>query len=179
MLTPSFDLSRDHFLGDSEASVELIQYGGYQCRHCGDVLAVIRQLQQALGEDLKFVFRHFPMPNLHNLALETAVAAEAAGMQGKFWAMHYKILENQIYLNRASLSLFAEEIKLDLGLFELHRKNRHLFKKITNDFESGIHSHVNGTPTFFINGLRYNGFDDFQSLYKVCRFAAGYYKMVI
>jgi protein-disulfide isomerase len=100
-------------------------------------------------------------------------------MQGKFWAMHYKILENQIYLSRASLSLFAEEIKLDLGLFELHRKNRHLFKKITNDFESGIHSHVNGTPTFFINGLRYNGFDDFQSLYKVCRFAAGYYKMVI
>ena len=166
-------------MGHSDAPVELVQYGGYQCRHCGDVLPVVRQLQQTMGSDLKYVFRHFPLPNLHDFALETAVAAEAAGMQGKFWAMHYKILENQIYLNRASLNRFAEEIKLDMRLFELHRKNRFLFKKITNDFESGIRSGVNSTPTFFINGLRYNGFDDFQSLSNVCRFAAGYYKMVI
>jgi protein-disulfide isomerase len=179
MLTPSFDLNRDHFFGNIHAPLELMQYGGYQCSHCGDVLPVIRQLQESLGEDLRFVFRHFPLSNLHHLALDAAVAAEASGLQGKFWSMHYKILENQLYLNRASLNVFAEELGMDMSLFGLHRRNRHLFKKITNDFESGIHSGVNGTPTFFINGLRYNGFDDFQSLYKVCRFATGYYKMVI
>jgi protein-disulfide isomerase len=179
MLRPTFDAERDHYLGDSNAPVELVQYGGYECRHCGDVLPVLRQLKESLGDDMKIVFRHFPLPNLHPLALDAAVAAEAAGVQGKFWLMHNRIMENQLYLNRASLNAFAEEIKLDMALFGLHQKNRHLFKKITNDFEGGIHSGVNGTPTFFINGLRYNGFDDFQSLYKVCRFSAGYYKMVV
>ena len=179
MLRPTFDAERDHYLGDLNAPVELVQYGGYQCRHCGDVLPVLRQLKESLGDDLKIVFRHFPLPNLHHLSLDAAVAAESAGIQGKFWQMHFKILENQFYMTRASFDGFAEEIRLDMSLFGLHRRNRNLFKKISSDFESGIHSGVNGTPTFFINGRRYNGFDDFEGLYKVCRFAAGYYKMII
>jgi protein-disulfide isomerase len=114
------------------------------------------------------------LPNLHHLALEAAVAAEAAGLQGNFWAMHTKIMDNQFHLNRASLNSFAEEIGLDMGEFISNFKNRHLLRKITSDFESGIHSGVIGTPAFFINGLMYNGFDDFNSLYKVCSLAANF-----
>src|SRR5712672_1524188 len=113
MLKPLFNSGRDHYWGDLNAPVELMQYGGYQCRHSGDVWPVVKQLKEFLGDDLRYVFRHFPMPNLHPLALEAAVSAEAAGMQGRFWAMHIKILDNQFYLNRASLNVFAEELKLD------------------------------------------------------------------
>jgi protein-disulfide isomerase len=179
MLRPLFDIKRDHYSGIPEAPVELVQYGGYQCRHCGDVLPVIRQLQETMGVNLIYIFRHFPLPNLHHLALDTAAAAEAAGLQGKFWAMHNMILENQLYLNRASLSFFADEIDLDMALYNKHLNSRQLYDRIISDFESGIHSGVNGTPTFFVNGLRYNGFDDFNGLYKVCRYASNYYKMVL
>jgi protein-disulfide isomerase len=177
MLKLSFDSNRDHFWGDLNAPIELIEYGGYQCRHSGDVWQVVTQLKDTFGKELKYVYRHFPLPNLHNLALETALAAEAAGVQGKFWVMHNKIMENQLHLNRASLNLFANEIGLDMGEFIRHSKSRHLYKKIKNDLESGIHSGVNGTPTFFINGLMYNGFNDFNSLYRVCKFATDFYKV--
>jgi protein-disulfide isomerase len=172
MLKPSFSSSRDHYWGDLDAPVELLQYGGYQCRHSGDVWPVVTQLKEFFGNDLRFVFRHFPMPNLHHMSLEAAVVAEAAGQQGRFWEMHKKIMDNQFYLNRASLKIFADEIGLDMVEFNSSCKSRHLFRKITSDLESGIHSGVNGTPTFFINGLMYNGFDDFNNLYKICRFVA-------
>ena len=177
MLTLPFDANRDHYWGDLNASIELIQYGGYQCSHSGDIWPVIKQLKESLDSDLRFVFRHFPLPNLHPLAIESAVAAEAAGLQGQFWQMHNKIMENQLHLNRASLNLLAEEIGLDMNVFVRDGRNRQLFKKIKNDFESGINSGVAGTPTFFVNGLMYNGFNDFPDLLKVCRFAAGYYKI--
>jgi len=177
MLKPLFNSGRDHYWGDLNAPVELMQYGGYQCRHSGDVWPVVKQLKEFFGNDLRYVFRHFPMPNLHHLALEAAISAEAAGLQGKFWAMHNKIMDNQFYLNRASLNLLAEEISLDMDEFNSDCKNRRLLNKITSDFESGIRSGVNGTPSFFINGLMYNGFDDFNSLYKVCRFATEFRKV--
>jgi protein-disulfide isomerase len=179
MLTPLFNSARDHYWGDLDAPVELIQYGGYQCRYSGDLLPVIRQLRECLGDGLRYVFRHFPLPTLHYLAMDAAMAAEAAGMQAMFWPMHEKILENQLCLNQSSFSFFAEDIGLDPGIFERHRSSRSLYKKINGDFESGIRSGVSGTPTFFINGLQYNGFDDFTSLYKVCRCARNYHKMFL
>ena len=177
MLTLPFDVNRDHYWGDLHASTELIQYGGYQCSHCGDIWPIVKQLKESMGSDLRYVFRHFPLTNLHPLAMESAVAAEAAGLQGKFWLMHNKIMENQIYLNRASLNVFAEEIGLDMNVFIRDCRNRQLFKKIKNDLESGLNSGVDGTPTFFVNGRMYSGFNDFPDLLKVCRFASDYYKM--
>ena len=177
MLKLSFDPTRDHYWGDLNASTELIQYGGYQCSHSGDIWPIVKQLKETLGSELKYVFRHFPLPNLHPLAMESAVAAEAAGLQGKFWAMHDKIMENQRYLNRASLNSFADEIGLNTSEFVRDCRNRQLYKRVTSDLESGIQSGVNGTPTFFINELMYNGFNDFQSLYNVCKFTSGYYKI--
>jgi protein-disulfide isomerase len=178
MLIPSFDIKRDQFFGPAHARVELIQYGDYQCLHCGDTASVIHQLHSIMGDDLNIVFRHFPLHNLHPFALDAAVAAEAAGLQGKFWQMHFKILENQFYLNRSSFDWFAQDLKLDMVHFGVHKKSRHLFKKIAADLESGVHNGVNSTPTYFINGRRYNGFNDFPSLFRVCRVAAGYYKTI-
>ena len=168
MLVPSFDSHRDNYYGTAHASIELVEYGDYQCEYCADVYPVIQTLQQILASELRYIFRNFPLPNVHSDAIEAAVAAEAAARQGKFWQMHNRILENQKFLNHASFSRFAEEIELDLAGFERDRQNRQIFSKITDDLACGIKSGVNGTPTFFLNGLRYNGFNDFKSLYHTC-----------
>jgi protein-disulfide isomerase len=174
MLTPLFNKTTDHYKGHIMAPIEFVQYGDFQCEHCTNVYAVVKQLQQTMGDAVLFVYRHFPLANLHPLAIDAAMAAEAAGVQGKFWAMHDIITENQKYLTRASFHYFAEELELDMNAFGNNQKNKRLYQKIINDLDAGLHNGVDCTPTFFINGMRYNGFDDYQSLYKVFRFASRY-----
>ncbi len=174
MLKMPFCNKRDHFIGDATAPIELIQYGDFQCRHSGSVFIAIKLLQQYLGDQLNFIFRHFPLPSVHPLALEAAIASEAAAQQGKFWLMHDKIFEEQKYLVRSSFSRFAEEIELDATTFENNREHKKLIYKVVNDFEGGIKSGVDGTPTFFINGHRYNGLDDFDALYRTCKYAINF-----
>jgi protein-disulfide isomerase len=165
MLLPNFRTDYDHFQGSPLAPIELIQYGDFQCTHCADVYPLIKCLQDCFGSMLKFVYRHYPIPVRHPLTLQAAVAAEAAALQGKFWYMHDMIYENQKYLTRASFSEFAREIDLDTRVFEDCQEQRQLFRKVISDFEGGVKSGVNGSPTFFINGARYDGFDDFDSFY--------------
>ena len=164
-LQTTFRTDYDNYQGCPLAPVELVQYADFQCEYCASVYPVIKWLQDALGQTLRFVFRHYPIPTRHPLALQAAVAAEAAAMQGKFWYMHDMIFENQKYLTRTSFSDFAREIELDTEAFENCREHRKLFRKVICDFESGVKSGVDGSPTFFINGIRYHGFDDFDSLY--------------
>ncbi len=166
----SFDANRDRFTGSPLAEVELVQYGDFQCENCGAVYTSIKQLQKSLGERLRFVFRHYPLITLHPLSLEAAVATEAAALQGKFWRMHDMIFENQKYLVRSSFSLFAREIDMDTTMIENASAHKKLVYKVINDFESGVKSGVNSTPTFFINGRRYNGFEDFDGLYRSCNY---------
>lgn len=168
MLIPLVDSSRDHIFGNPTAAIELLEYGDFQCRYCAGVYPAIKFLQEALGEKLKFVFRHFPLSDIHPLALEAAIACEAAALQGKFLYMHDMIFENQLYLTRASLLQFAEEIELDMWLYENAREYKKLFYKVKSDFEGGVKSGVAETPVFFINGIRYEGTDDFESLYNAC-----------
>jgi protein-disulfide isomerase len=163
---PNFRTDYDHFQGSPLAPIELIQYGDFQCVYCGDVYPTIKWLQDSFGDLLKFVYRHYPIPTRHPLALQAAVATEAAAMQGKFWLMHDMIYENQKHLTRTSLSDFAREIDLDPQAFEDCREHRKLFRKVISDFEGGVKSGVNSSPTFFVNGVRYDGFDDFDSLYS-------------
>jgi len=170
MLTPAFNKERDNFTGYAGAPIELVEYGDYQCEYCATVMPVVRQLLEVLRTEVKYVFRNFPLPNIHPMALEAAVVAEAAGLQGRFWEMHEMILKNQKYLNLSSLYLMAEEIGLDIAEFDRSGRRKQLFQKVISDYESGVRSGVDSTPTFFINGLRYSGFDDFQSLYKACRY---------
>lgn len=166
MLHQNFRTDYDHYQGCPLAQIELIQYGDFQCDYCASVYPSIKQLQDSFGSSLKFVYRHFPIPGRHPLAIPAAVAAEAAANQGKFWYMHDMIFENQKYLTRTSLSRFAREIELDTTVFDDCRQHRKLFRKVISDFEGGIKSGVDSTPTFFINGVQYDGFDDFESLYS-------------
>lgn len=170
MLQPTIDPTRDHTAGDTFAPLELVQYGDLQCPHCADIYPFIKRLQDMMGDQLKYVFRHFPQPQLHHFALDAAIACEMAGLQGRFWHMHDMIFENQQRLCRTSFFNFAREIDLDTDLFTNTDDHRRMSRKVISDFESGIRSGVNTTPAFFINGLRYNGTNDIEGLLTACRF---------
>lgn len=147
---------KDHFEGNPEAVIELVEYGDYQCPHCGKAYFIVKRMQEQLGDKLKFIFRNFPLAKIHPEAVMAAVATEAAALQGKYWEMHDIIFENQEYLDRESLLEYAAELDLDVATFDKDLSRPELTEKVEADFESGIRSGVNATPTFFINGEKYN-----------------------
>jgi protein-disulfide isomerase len=146
----------DHIEGNVHALIELVEYGDYQCPHCGRAYPIVKRIQEELGTNLKFVFRNFPLRNVHPQAMKAAIATEAAGLQGKFWQMHDIVFENQNALSRSSLLKYAKVLELDIDKFTIDITRSELRNKVAEDFESGIRSGVNGTPTFFINGEKYN-----------------------
>lgn len=149
--------SADHIQGLSDAPLEMVEYGDYQCPHCGHAYPIIKKVQEELGDKLKFVFRNFPLSEVHPNAFAAAVAAEAAALQNKFWEMHDILFENQRALDEVSLFGYAKKIGLDLQKFKDDIQDQELSGKVDNDFESGVRSGVNGTPSFFIKGKKYNG----------------------
>src|SRR6185295_1180625 len=154
--------ARDHAEGRADAPVTLVEYGDYQCPYCGEAHPVIKRLQKALGKQLRFVFRNFPLTDAHPYALIAAEAAEAAGLQGKFWQMHDLIYENQVDLEPDILPAWAEKVGLDLEEFGTAIKQGTVTNRIEEDHNSGVRSGVNGTPCFFINGTRYDGETDYD-----------------
>jgi protein-disulfide isomerase len=155
-LTPPVN-SRDHTFGEPGAPIELVEYGDYECPYCGRAYPVAKDIQQQLGKDMQFVFRNFPLSNIHPHAFSAAVATEAAGLQGKFWEMHDIIFENQKTLEAEDIFLFARRLGLDAERFKNDIQQKSLIDKVEGDFETGIRSGVNRTPTFFINGEKFNG----------------------
>ena len=144
--------------------VELVEFGDYQCPHCGAAHPILKQIRKDFGKKLKFVFRHFPLSNVHEYALPAALAAEAAAKQHKFWEMHDMIFEHQAQLDGYALLDFALELRLNIPLFKMDIQDPALAEKVERDFESGVRSGVNGTPSFFINGYKYNGNYDYPSM---------------
>ncbi|MDB5141851.1 MAG: DsbA family protein [Mucilaginibacter sp.] len=153
-LTPPVS-GKDHFRGDPDAKIELVEYGDFQCPFCGEAYLVIRQLKFELDDRMKFVYRNFPLREIHPQALLAAVAAEAAGNQGLFWEMHDMLFQNQRRLNRASLVQYAELLGLDMLQFESDLSNISTRKIVLSDYDSGLASGVKRTPTFFINGRKF------------------------
>lgn len=149
--------SSDHFFGNPYAPIELVEYGDYECPHCGRAYPIVKNIQQQLGMDLKFVFRNFPLSKIHPYAFLAALATEAASLQGKFWEMHDIIFQNQKTLNNDNIFVFANNLGFDITRFENDIQEKTLIEKIENDFEGGLRSGVNRTPTFFINGEKYDG----------------------
>ena len=147
----------DHARGPENAPITLLEYGDYQCPHCARAFPVTERLQKALGADLRFVFRHFPLRELHPDAMNAALAAEAAGRQGKFWDMHGMLFRNQNALDPESLIAQASELRLDLTAWTRDMESERANSKVLADFQSGVRSGVNGTPTFFVNSVRYDG----------------------
>jgi protein-disulfide isomerase len=147
----------DHTYGKKSAPIELVEYGDYQCPHCGAAYPIIKKIQRELNGQLRLVFRNFPLRNVHPQALGAAVATEAAAMQGKFWEMHDVLFENQSALNHVSIIRYARGLDLNVTKFNVDVTLPELESKVLSDFQSGLRSGVNATPTFFVNGLKYEG----------------------
>ena len=156
MLKPSIT-HQDHTAGPENASITLVEYGDYECPHCGHAYGIIKNIQQKMKGKLRFVFRNFPIQESHPNAYMAALASEAAAKQDVFWEMHDLMFENQERLSHDDLVSYAGKLNLDLKQFGIAMKNEALKVKVESDFESGIRSGVNGTPTFFINDARYDG----------------------
>jgi protein-disulfide isomerase len=154
----------DHVRGPADAPVTLVEYGDYECPYCGRAYPVVKRLEQAFGDQLRFVFRNFPLTQSHPHAEQAAEAAEAAGAQGKFWQMHDMIYEHQQALTTADLRHYAAVLGLNQREFDQALRQHTYADRVREDFMSGIRSGVNGTPTFFINGVRYDGPADFDSM---------------
>lgn len=148
---------RDHAAGPDDAPVTLVEYGDYECPYCGMASPIVKTAQSTLGNQLRFVFRHFPLGEIHTHARLAAQAAEAAGTQGRFWEMHGTLFEHQDALEPEDLVGYAKSIGLDIEQFTRDLEAGTFEKRVRDDFRSGARSGVNGTPTFFINGERYNG----------------------
>ncbi|HEX5083755.1 MAG TPA: thioredoxin domain-containing protein [Blastocatellia bacterium] len=164
---------RDHIRGPETAPVTLVEYGDYECPFCGQAYYVLKELAQRAGNSMRFVFRNFPLTTLHPHAERAAEAAEAAGAQGKFWEMHDLLFENQKSLEDEDLMKDAASVGLDTSIFLGEMREGRYQKHIREDFLSGARSGVNGTPTFFINGVRYDGSWDLDPLFAAIESAAG------
>ncbi|HEX3233419.1 MAG TPA: thioredoxin domain-containing protein [Gemmatimonadales bacterium] len=148
---------RDHVLGGADARVTLVEYGDFECPDCGRAYPVLKAVQKALGPNLRFVFRHFPLPASHPHAAAAAEAAEAAAGQERFWEMHDRLFEHQTALDESDLRKHARKIGLDLERFENDMRLHTHERRVREDLASGSTSGVHGTPTLFINGQRYDG----------------------
>jgi protein-disulfide isomerase len=148
---------RDHIQGPDTATATLVQYGDYECPYTRRSTWVVQAIQQQLGDQLRFVYRNFPLTEIHPHALHTAFAAEAADAQGKFWEMHNYIFHHQHTLEDADLEQFAGAVGLDMQRFAQDMAQRPFARRIEEDFQIGLRSGVRGTPTFFINGVLYPG----------------------
>jgi protein-disulfide isomerase len=164
--------TRDHIRGPVNAPVTLVEYGDYECPYCGAAHLVVNELLARSGDDLRFVFRNFPLVNIHLRAEQAAEAAEAAGAQGKFWEMHDVLYENQQRLEPPHLIAYAEELELDTERFASELAQRAYAQRVMEDFVSGARSGVHGTPTFFINGVRHDSSWDLPHLLAAVERAA-------
>ncbi len=163
-LRPHFDPSRDHVRGSDHPAVTLVEYGDYQSTACVTAAAELAELRASFDGELRFVFRHFPIGDAHPLALHAAEAAEAAGAQGRFWEMHDLIYSSEEDLEPALLRTLAQTLGLDLERFDAELADETHLRHIMEDFQSGVDSGVNGTPTFFINERRVDWDFDIETL---------------
>jgi protein-disulfide isomerase len=161
VLTVPPDEERDHIQGPSSAAVTLVEYGDYECPFCGQAYPIVKEIQERMGERLRFVFRNFPISTSHPHAEHAAESAEAADAQGRFWDMHDLLYERQERLTDEDLRAYAEEIGLDVERFDKEMAEHVHAGRVHEDFMSGVRSGVNGTPTFYINGVRHD--DSFEA----------------
>ena len=148
---------RDHSIGPSNAVVTLVEYGDFECSFCRKAYSMLQGLRRYMGDNLRFVYRHFPLAEAHPHAQHAAEAAEAAGAQGKFWEMHDILFQSQDALEDEDLVMYAARIGIDFQRVSQQLAAGAYTRRVRDDFRGGARSGVNGTPTFFINGARYDG----------------------
>jgi predicted DsbA family dithiol-disulfide isomerase len=161
------DPSRDHTLGPPGAPLQLVGYVDFECPSCQAAAQVVSRLRKRLGDELLVVVRHFPIADAHPIAQMAAEATEAAGAQARFWEMYRRIYAARRPPTRESLHRNAERMQLDLSRFDAELREHVYAPRVREDFESGLRSGVNGTPTFFVNGVRYDDEHSFDPLLAV------------
>ena len=162
-LTPAVG-ERDHAAGSAQAPLTLVEYGDFECPFCRRAYPIVKEVQQQLGNGLRFVFRNFPLTKIHAHAQHAAEAAEAAAAQGAFWQMHDRLFERQFALDDEHLVEYAAELGLNADRLGGELAAGTYRTRVRDDFMSGVKSGVNGTPTFFINGVRHEGDYDLETL---------------
>jgi protein-disulfide isomerase len=145
----------DHVVGRDDAPITLVEYGDYECSYCGTAFVIVNDLRAAFGDSVRFVFRNMPLVDAHPNAEHAAEAAEAVALQGKFWPMHDRLYEHQDDLGDASLLRYAHEVGADPDEVARVLESGVARQRVIDDFDGGVRSGVQGTPTFFVNGLRY------------------------
>lgn len=157
---------RDHIQGSMKAPFNLVEYGDYECPYCGKAYSIVKEVQADLGDKLCFVFRNFPLIEMHPHSESAAEAAEAAGGQGQFWEMHDMLYENQSALEDEDLASYAQNLDLDVEQFVEDLDEGTYQPRVQEDIEGGIRSDVTGTPMFFVNGCLHRGDFDFDTLIR-------------
>lgn len=156
--------SRDHIQGSADAPVTLVEYGDYECPYTGQAFPIVKEIKSRLGDTICFVFRNFPLNEIHPRAEHAAEAAEAAAAQNKFWQMHDYLFEHQEALDDHHLTVYAQRVGLDTDRFKREMSEHIYAPAIMESLKQGIKSGVQGTPTFFLNGVRYEGSWDLETL---------------
>jgi protein-disulfide isomerase len=155
----------DHMLGPEHAPVTVVEYGDFECPTCKQAAPALKLLLQHFPEQVRLVFRHFPLEDVHPHALCAAEAAEAAGAQGKFWEMHDLLFENQLHLKRNQLHHYAEQLDLDMARYTAEMDDEIYRQRIREHIDSGRRSGVRGTPGIFLNGVIHDVSAGMQSLF--------------
>ena len=163
------DPEHDHIRGREDAPVTLVEYGDFECPYCGQAEGVLRELLRDAGDDVRYVWRHLPLTDVHPNAGLAAQASEAAAAQGAFWEMHDVLLEHQDALTPADLMRYAGELRLDVDRFSDDLERQEFAPRIAEDVDGADRSTVSGTPTFFINGRRHYGAYDIDALKRAVR----------
>jgi Na+/H+ antiporter NhaA len=172
-LSEDVDPERDHIRGAEDAPVTLVEYGDFECTYCGQAEQVIRELLASFGEDVRYVWRHLPLNDVHANAQLAAEASEAASAQGHFWEMHDTLLRHQGELHPTNLAAYAKELGLDAERMLAELRRREYTSRVSEDVASADESGVSGTPTFFINGRRHYGVYDIDTLSATVTAARG------
>jgi protein-disulfide isomerase len=148
---------RDHVQGPATAAVTLVEYGDYECPYCRAAVPIVLELQELLGDRIRYVFRHFPLTASHPHAQQAAEVAEAAAVQGRFFEMHAALFANQEALENEHLLRYAEDLGLDIAQISRELGAHSHAGRVREDFESGLSSGARGTPTFYLDEIRYDG----------------------
>jgi protein-disulfide isomerase len=154
----------DHIQGSAHAPITLLEYGDYECPHCGRAYAIIKRVQKHFGPRLRFVFRNFPLTEIHPNAETAAECAEFAAVKERFWEMHDGIYENQQAIGLPLLIELAKELALPAQDLRDALEAQQFEPRVREDFRGGVRSGVNGTPTFYINGHRHDGPFEYEDL---------------
>ncbi|HWF48012.1 MAG TPA: DsbA family protein [Bryobacteraceae bacterium] len=157
----------DHVFGPETAEITLVEYGDYECPECGRLFTAIHRLQETSPDRMRIAFRHYPLSGIHPHAQRASEAAEAAGAQGKFWPMHDLLFQHQDQLERKDLSRYGEQLGLDVKRFSNELKKGVYAEIVREDFRRGVQNGVYGTPGLFVNGVRYNGPYNAESMLAV------------